>query len=255
MVSIAALAVTWLDFRWSLVLLLFTFTLSRLAKIPFDWYKLGIYFALGGLVFSFFVTTIWQVNPALFKVLPHEYVMTELLQITPPGSIVGYSAVTIGGLWYQANNTISFFAVVISSITLVYILSPSDIVQMMAIIKIPSQLIFSFMAGYRFFPITTRALSDIINAQKLRGWEVKTRNPFKFVHEMSPFVYPVGRLFLKSVDIVAISTATRAFGASPITPYKSFRMKAHELLLTIIAPAIYLTALYLTLVPPYWGAI
>jgi energy-coupling factor transporter transmembrane protein EcfT len=226
-----------------------------MAKIPWDWYKLGIYFTLGGFVFSFFISMIWQVNPALFKVLPHDYAMIEILQITPPGSIVGYSAVTVGGLWWQANNTISFFAVVISSVTLVYILSPSDIVQMMAIIKIPSQLIFSFMAGYRFFPITTRALSDIINAQKLRGWEVKTRNPFKFVHEMSPFVYPVGRLFLKSVDIVAISTATRAFGASPITPYKSFRIKAHELLLAVIAPTIYVIALYLTITPPYWGAI
>ncbi len=125
----------------------------------------------------------------------------------------------------------------------------------MAIVKIPSQLIFSFMAGYRFFPITTRALSDIINAQKLRGWEVKTKNPFKFVHEMSPFVYPVGRMFLKTVDIVAISTATRAFGASPITPYKSFRIKAYELLLTVIAPILYVIALYLTITPPYIGAI
>jgi energy-coupling factor transporter transmembrane protein EcfT len=243
-----------MDFRYSFVVLVLVFILSRVAKIPWSWYWLGILFIIGSGFYDLMLM-VFQVNPDLFKVLPIDYAMKELIQITPAGSIVGYSAITWGTLWWIVNMDISYFAIVISSITLVYTLSPSDLVQIMAIVKIPSPLIYSFMAGYRFFPIMTRALSDIVNAQRLRGWKAATRNPVKLVRQMAPFVYPVGRQFLKSVDIVSISTATRAFGASPITPYKSFRMKIHEIFFTVIAPVLWVIALYLTITPPYIGAI
>ncbi|UCD73450.1 MAG: energy-coupling factor transporter transmembrane protein EcfT [Candidatus Bathyarchaeota archaeon] len=255
MISLAALSISWMDYRYSLVVMVLIFILSRVAKIPWVWYWLSILFTIGWIHYDL-ITMIFQVNPGLYKVLPQDYALKELFVVTPRGfPIVGYSALTWGTIWWMANMLVTYFAIVTSSVTLVYTLSPSDLVQLMAKVKIPSQLIYSFMAGYRFFPITTRALSDIVNAQRLRGWQASARNPVKFVRQMAPFVYPVGRQFLRSVDIVSISTATRAFGASPITPYKSFKMKAYELVLTVLSPILYVIALYLTITPPYIGAI
>jgi len=250
-----ALAALYWDFTYLAVVLVAVTLLSRNAKVPTGWYKALIFTWLGymlGLLLN--PTSITMVDPAFFKVLPPEFTNIVVAEITPQGfPIVGRTALTYGSLyWFFA--TVSRFPVFMMSGTLiVYTINPSDTVLFLKQRGFPTVFVLIVQAGLRYFSIVSQSMTNIWNAQTLRGMRIKTRNPVKLLAYISPFLIPLGRQFVWTVDQVAISTSSRAYGSSTeFHPYRELKRGLVDNLLIFGLPVILVIQIYFLVTPPYY---
>jgi len=135
---------------------------------------------------------------------------------------------------------------------LYYTTSIADIVQVFISFRLPNIIVFPFMAVFRFFPVMTRLSSDVKNAQILRGAKLSSWNPVTFVRRLLPLMYPIGRQFVRTNQIVTLSIVNRAFGANPIRIHKRLNMTAMDKVITVVSPIIFVVAFWLCITPPYY---
>jgi len=248
--SLGGVIGVWMDFRYSLVALAVILVLWFMGKTPRKWVYIPLFFALGTQWSSFFVSL--PFIGISYKVLPLDYARTVILDL---GYIptIGRAVYTYGSIWLFVNNTIKYFTVGLLALILYYSTSIPDLVQVLLKTRIPTIITFSIIATFRFFPVMTRLSSDVVNSQALRGWELKSRNPVKFVRMLYPLMTPICRQFLKSVDMVTLSVVNRAFGAYPKRPHKELKMSTMDKVITVVTPILFLLAYYLAITPPYYG--
>jgi energy-coupling factor transporter transmembrane protein EcfT len=119
-------------------------------------------------------------------------------------------------------------------------------------LKVPNMIVFPFMAVFRFFPVFTRLSSEVKNAQLLRGAKLSSRNPVTFTRRLLPLMYPIGRQFVRTNQIVTLSIVNRAFNANPMRVHKHLTMTMSDKIITVVAPIIFATLFYLVVTPPYY---
>jgi energy-coupling factor transport system permease protein len=195
-------------------------------------------------------------DPRFFKVIPKD-VITQLSFYFPwKGFPLGYIAITLGSLIYLYSNMLHIFIPIYTMVTALYTLNPSDIIQILTRLKVPNQIIFVFIALFRFFPLFGRTTQNIINAQTLRGWSLKTRNPIKVVKESAPLMYPLGRKFISMIQEVTFSVSNRGFEATgKMAPLRVYTAKWWENVMIYVPMPLFALLWYLTSIPPYIGAI
>lgn len=217
--SINTLTVMIMDWKWKLPLFLFMAVLMKTAKLPKVWWKL--------LTYGFFISqimirlpwTIFYSDPAYFKVLDPEFVSRLIFEITPAGfPIVGRTAVTWGTVYYALCFMFNQPILLISAFIFVYTTSPSGLMHSLYKLKLPDPIIFTFISAWRFFPIFIRNFNHVLDAQRLRGWSVKTRNPITAAKKVFPVVYPVTRFVPPLYTDLTLSVKTRGMGMAKIHP-------------------------------------
>jgi energy-coupling factor transporter transmembrane protein EcfT len=264
LVFMAGLVVMW----WNPILLLAIFiialVLAKKSEVPMGWVKTLIFLgAMSSLLETFFGSLtsagfFFMTDPTFFKVLSPEFAMTEIFQLTPHGfPLLGYTAVTYGTLTYLAAIWMKYPVNYTLGCVLVWCVNPSDLFQYFVALRFPNQITLPLMAAFRFFPVMTEVMSNIVNAQTLRGWTVRNvRNPVKFVRMLIPFTYPLGRQFVRLVDTVTISTLNRGFGSKRMSPRREMKLNALEWMIVGLVPPLFVLIFYLTVTPPwYLGAI
>ena len=245
---------TWMDFRYSLIGLIFSLILYQMGKVPRGWIKILFATIMAGWT-AIILWLPFQSIPGVFKVLPEEYALTPILEL---GNVplVGQAIYTYGTVWIYLNRLIKSFTMTTLSMTLVYTTSPSEMTQILIGMGVPNVASFSFMIFFRFSRVMSRAATVIVNSYRLRGWEgANTRNPFKFAKQMAPVMKGIGLQFMTTTNTLTLAVANRGFGAHRRVPYKNLRLSAGEkvaMLVSVLAS----TALFiLCIVPPYLGNI
>lgn len=234
--ALAAIGLTYLDIRFLIPLLAIAIYIYHKTEVPTRWLKTFFKFWLIMTMnpVSLF-WTIFMASPRLYKVLPQEFVSHVVLQITPPGTpIFGYTAITYGTLYYwiagRFRTPISFMMACV----LVYTLNMSDLAQALAGTGLPSHFLFMITGGYRFVSVFARMITNTQNAIKLRGWEVKTKNPFKIVNLSMPFAMSIARRFPSAVHSVSLQMEIRAFKSHRKVPrWRYVPLSSFEIILII----------------------
>jgi energy-coupling factor transporter transmembrane protein EcfT len=225
------------------------------SKVPKIWLKALLTTWLGWAIGQMLMPSfLWMGEAAFFKRLPPEFTQQLIVEIAPAGTpIIGRLALTYGSLYYFVAQLIRWPMFLISGITLVYTVNPSDLVVFLRRMRVPSAIILILQAGLRFFTVAVMTLSNVWTSQSLRGMKLTTRNPVKLLRAVTPFLIPVGRQFVWTVDQVVISTSGRGFGsATEFEPYRELRRNWIDNLIIFTLPILLVIQIYFLVTPPYY---
>jgi energy-coupling factor transport system permease protein len=247
--SITVLAGFYMDIRYKLPLLLLLICLCLVAKLPFKRYTGLILVATLAVLITSSYRSIFMINPDYFKSIPHDFAMTQLFQVTPVGTpIIGRTAVTFGSLMWMVSLPISTITVGLSMATLMHTTSQSEITQTLSASRLPAPAVFIIMVALRFIPEMIRQLQTIQTAQRLRGWNIKSRNPIKIAKGYMPLMVPIARYIVESVDRMTISSKNRAFGLRRSTGLVDLTLRPLDIFLVVCTCAAFITCTYLLFV-------
>ena len=252
--SIGTVLSAWMDFRYSLIGLLFALTLWRMGEIPKGWSKVLLATAIAGWT-SIVLWLPFQSVPRVYKVLPEDYAMMTILDLgTVP--YIGRAIYTYGTVWIYLNSLIKSATMMSLSLILIYTTSPSDVTQILLKFGVPNAVSFAFMTFFRFSRIMSRAAGVIVNSHRLRGWEgAKTRNPVKFIRQIVPVMRGIGLQFITTTNSIAVAITNRGFGGGRRVPHKILTLSATERMIMVISVLVSAAVYLLCIFPPYLGNI
>ena len=101
-----------------------------------------------------------------------------------------------------------------------------------------------FVTALRFIPTFIEEMDQILQAQRSRGYETDTRNPFKKLFIIIPLAVPLLILSVKKAEKMAISMEVRGFGAGPRSQYNRVDMKYMDYVIIILLVMIILAVLF-----------
>lgn len=176
-----------------------------------------------------FVNSLWLYTPQTYQRLPVEFATKSILELTPPGTpVLGRTAITYGGLIYAIGLTLRTTGAMLIFSVFIFSTAPNDIIYLLQKARIPPKATFIVMIGYRFFPVILGHLNTIMEAQTLRGWKIKTRNPLRAAKQYLPLVIPTLTITTQIADTLGLAAEARAFGAGKLTTYRTLRIRQSD---------------------------
>lgn len=202
------------DLRYMAIIGIIGLVLVRLSKIPLSWFKVltGILIAL----FPFTLIGVFgQTNPALFKVYPQSLVSLTLgtVSLGPLGTY----GITMGGVLWGIASEIRIGIILLITYTFIYTTSFNAVLGLLGNTRFPKELLFVIMVAYRFVPEMIRQMQVITTALRLRGWELRSRNPMVIIERTVPLIKSLLGLTMVTIDEVTLATRIRVFGKEKIT--------------------------------------
>jgi len=247
-ISISILNTLWLDTRLTSILLLIAIVFAYIGKYPKQWLTI-IYIMMITFVITSLLILPYLGTTAVYKVYPEELMHRIIFVITPEGTpLIGYVYLTVGSIVWLLARLVSIPTLLLVWGMFIYSTKVSDFFEQLLNLKVPFLIIFTVRAAYRFIPIMIRKINTIMSAQKLRGFEAKTKNPITLVKKYAPITYPLASYLVTIVDQVSISTKTRAFGSGNVTILKDFKFTISDYLICSCSISAVVIALYLLLV-------
>lgn len=226
MVVVALVLVTtglWLDVRYLAPVLIVGLALAIWARAPKAWFIV----MLTALLLTWYPTlrtTIAQANPEYYKVLDQQWAATPILTVDVPFLQLGTVGLTYGTLYWLVGRLVRFAAVVTWAIVFVVTTPMNQISNTLYALRVPYQIVFVLQITYRFIPYMASVINQISDAQKLRGWNLRTWNPVKIVKRSLPIANPLIRRTAMIVDQVTTATQIRGFGSGQITPLRDLKL-------------------------------
>jgi energy-coupling factor transport system permease protein len=243
--SITFLSGFYLDPRLKIPLLILLVFICILARLPFKKYSGLLWVAVVAVLITSSFRAVFMIKPGYFRVFPAEFVMIELFQITPPDfPVFGRTAVTYGALLWLSAFPLTTATVVLAMAGLVHTTSQSEMVQVLYSAGLPSPAVFVIMVALRFIPEMIRQLESIQVAQRLRGWEIASRNPVKIARGYFPLLVPMLRYIIDSVDRMTISSKNRAFGRRRATGIRDLTFQGKDYLISGFTLTLFIAAIY-----------
>ncbi|MEJ2708122.1 MAG: energy-coupling factor transporter transmembrane component T [Anaerolineales bacterium] len=212
----------WLDVRYLAFVLAAGLLLAYLSKTPKRWFIVMLV-AMGLTWFPTLRTTVAQAKPEYFKVLDPAWAGTSILTINLP--IVERLGLTYGSLYWLAGRLTRFAAVVTWAMVFINTTSMSEIANTLYALKVPPSMVFVFQITYKFIPYMASILNQISDAQKLRGWNLRTWNIAKLVRRSLPMANPLIRRTAMIVDQMTTATQIRGFGSGSVTPLRDLTLE------------------------------
>jgi len=217
-------AVAWSDPTYLSILLLILLSCGILAKetlgsmlktliLPFPGYILIFLFN----IFAFDIT--------VKRVLTWEpyYIGWAIPKIGPYGP---YGHVSIEGLVFASGVCLRLAIFILASRLLLRTTSPFDLVAGLRKLKVPMEVYLAISVAFGYLPELTRQVVTILEAQKSRGWKIKSKNPIKIIRGYIPVVIPIIFRSMVRAEYLAAAIASKGFGATsnPI-PIREIKMK------------------------------
>jgi energy-coupling factor transporter transmembrane protein EcfT len=233
----------WLDVRYIAPLLIIGFILAYIAKVPAKLF-LFIVVALALTWFPTLRSTVAQSRPEYFKVLDPTWASTGILTINVPFLGLDRLGLTYGSLYWLAGRICRFAGVVTWAIVLLYTTSISDITSTLYSLKVPTPIVFVIQITYKFIPYMATTINQIQDAQKLRGWNLKTANIVKLFKRSVPLANPLMRRTAVIVEQVTTATQIRGFGSGTVTPLRDLTLSSLDKAIIAITSVGFVTAVF-----------
>lgn len=100
--------------------------------------------------------------------------------------------------------------------------------------KVPFKYAFMFVTALRFIPTFMEEMDQILQAQRSRGYESDTGNPFKKLFIIIPLAVPLLISSVKRAEKMAISMEVRGFGAGPRSHYNRVDMEWKDYITIVV---------------------
>lgn len=134
--------------------------------------------------------------------------------------VTNYGELTIGGVMYGLVIALRVISVVMV-VPIYTMTSPMDrITASLAKVKVPQKMIFMFMTAMRFVPLVQESWDSIIEAQKIRGFDIEKANILtKLRKAYVPIITPLLLLMFRRAMDLEVAINARAFGAKKERTY------------------------------------
>ena len=223
----------WLDWHYLAPLLVVGIILAWWAKVPGAWF-IVLFTALILSWFPILRTTAAQANPEYYQVLDRAWAAIPIFTIDVPFLKLGTLGLTYGTLTWLIGRLLRYATVVVWATVFVVTTPMSDISNTLYALKVPYQIVFVLQITYKFIPFMSSVINQISDAQKLRGWSLRTWNVIKILKRSLPLANPLIRRTAYIVDQVTIATQIRGFGSSNPTPLRDLTLaRVDKVLITI----------------------
>lgn len=225
--AVTFLAGLWLDVRYLTPMFLIGLALNYVAKTPKKWF-LVMLTALALTLLPTLRSTVGQANPEYFKVLDPEWAATSIATINTRIFGLGTLGLTYGSVYWLAGRIMRFATVVTWALLFISTTPMFDIANTLYALKVPQPVVFVLQMTYRFIPYMATVMNQIQDAQKLRGWNLRTWNIVKLFRRSIPLANPIIRRAAVVVDQVTIATQIRGFGSGQITPLQDLTLRFRD---------------------------
>jgi len=212
------------------------------ARVPKKWILITIP-VMFYRFWEFLIVGLGQYDPTLFKVWPRDFVSRVLFVVPIP--FVGNIPMIYGAVMWTFAQTFHIIIGAAVTLTLVYTTSLNDYIKLMRKFKFPYQITYVVTVALKFVPDIFRSYSTIVKAQRLRGWEVKTRNPIKAIRLAIPLVTPLSRQIMFYVDRLTISSQIRGFGATKVHYEVKLGLKPVDIATMVVVASLVAVAMYM----------
>jgi energy-coupling factor transport system permease protein len=166
--------------------------------------------------------------------------------------IRNYGVFTVGGIMYGLVVALRVIAVVIV-IPIFTMTSPmSRISASLSRIHVPQKVIFMFITAMRFVPLVQESMDNIIEAQKIRGFDLDSANMYqKLRRAYIPIITPLLLLMFRRAMDLEVAINARAFGARKDRTYvEDISFKARDYLGSLFVILMFLFCMYLLYFDP-----
>jgi len=199
------LTVYW-DPRFVLTITLISTVLYTVSKTPPKWLLIVLPVTVIRFIESL-ILGISQAQGAYFHYLPPEVASKVIAKIGP-------ITIIYGGILWTISDILKIVSTIMLTFSFIYTTSLNDIVKMLSFFRVPRKLIYVFVVALKLVPDILREINTTMIAQRLRGWELSSKNPIKLVKQAIPLAYPFLRKTIGYVDTLTVMAYVRGFGAS-----------------------------------------
>ena len=252
-ISVLIVSGLWLDWRFLAPLFIIGLILDLLSKAPKAWFVVMV----SALLLTWYptlITTVAQANSEYYKVLDPVWASTKIATVDIQFMNLGTMGLTYGTLFWLAGRIMRFATVLTWAIFFVSTTPMNQIANTMYALKIPYQIVFVLQMTYKFIPQMSRIISQISEAQRLRGWSLKTINPKKLVQRALPIANPMIRRTAMIVEQVTTATQIRGFGSGRPTPIHDLEIRPIDWIIMVIS-GLFLVTSMVGVVLFKWGAL
>ncbi len=240
--TVTFLAGLWLDVRFLAPLFLVGLAFNYVAKTPKKWF-LVMLTALALTMLPTLRSTVGQADPEYYKVLDQAWAATSIATINTRILGLGTLGFTYGSVMWLAGRVLRFATVVTWALLFISTTPMFDIANTLYALKVPQPIVFVLQMTYRFIPYMVTVISQIQDAQKLRGWNLRTWNPVKLFRRSIPLANPIIRRAAVVVDQVTIATQIRGFGSGQITPLQDLTLRLRDKIVITITLLLFVGSL------------
>lgn len=207
-------AVSWNDPLYLTILLVAIVGLTTLAKTPLATTAKFILVLVPALLFLLFYNLLFYETSAvaarpgwslyfLFYLVPFRF------WVCPCGPV------SLESLVYAWGAMERIIIIALSGRFLLSVMSPADLTSAMVKMRVPNEITTAINVAFGFLPVSIQQLTGVLEAQRARGWEVKTRNPIKALKKLIPTVVPVIIRSLTRAEFLAAAISSRGYGFDP----------------------------------------
>ncbi len=206
LLSIFTVLTVYWDPKYVVVIAIISTILYVVSKTPPKW--LLIILPVSAIRFiESLILGISQAQGAYFHYLPPEIAGRTLAKIGP-------ITIIYGGVLWTISDILKIISTIMLTFSFIYTTSLNDIVKTLSLLRIPRKLIYVFIVALKLVPDILREINTTMIAQKLRGWELSSKNPAKIVKQAIPLAYPFLRKTLEYVDTLTMVAYIRGFNVS-----------------------------------------
>jgi energy-coupling factor transporter transmembrane protein EcfT len=225
--AVTILAGLWLDVRFLAPLFVLGLAFNYVAKTPKKWF-LVMLTAMALTILPTLRSTVGQADPSYYKVLDPEWAATNIATINTRILGLGRLGFTYGSVMWLGGRLLRFATVVTWALLFISTTPMFNIANTLYALKVPQPIVFVLQMTYRFIPYMATVMNQIQDAQKLRGWNLRTWNIAKLFRRSIPLANPIVRRAAVVVDQVTIATQIRGFGSGEITPLQDLTLRLRD---------------------------
>ncbi|NLI92383.1 MAG: energy-coupling factor transporter transmembrane protein EcfT [Peptococcaceae bacterium] len=156
---------------------------------------------------------------------------------------------TGGGLALGITYAVRILIFMLASMIVQQNTSQTDLLQLFQWLKFPGEISFLFLTALRFIPALNKKRLQITEAQTARGSTSHTGGFFHSIRSFVPIVIPLFASSIQMANTLSISMVSRGFGYGKTwTPDYKLTFKALDIILLLVAAAVFLLAVYVRFV-------
>ena len=179
-------------------------------------------------------------------------VILKLFDFPYGGGAVNYGELTVGGVMFGLVIALRVIAVVMV-IPIFTMTSPMNKISgALTKMRVPQKVIIMFITAMRFVPLVQESMNNIIEAQKIRGFDLDSASIYqKLRRAYIPIITPLLLLMFRRAMDLEVAINARAFGAKKEPTYmEDISFKARDYIGSLIIILVFSFCMYLLYFEP-----
>lgn len=123
--------------------------------------------------------------------------------------------VSLESLVYAAGAMARITIIALSGRFLLTVTSPDNLTSVMVKLRIPNEITTAINVAFGFLPVSLATLRGVVEAQRARGWEARSRNPVTLIRKAVPTIVPVLIRSLTRAEFLAAAISSKGYGYDP----------------------------------------